>query len=63
MTLLLTMNNVLAMLPGEEFIRIHKSYIFSLKHLEVIERHDVLVGGKEIPIGITYRELFLLIIR
>jgi len=56
---LLTMKDVLGMLSKDEFIRIHKSYIISLKHLEAIERHDVVVGGEQIPVGITYREQFL----
>jgi DNA-binding LytR/AlgR family response regulator len=56
---LLTMKEVLGMLSSNDFIRIHKSYVISLKHLEAIERHDVVVGGVQIPIGITYREQFL----
>ncbi|PKP46332.1 MAG: DNA-binding response regulator [Bacteroidetes bacterium HGW-Bacteroidetes-11] len=56
---LLTMNEVLELLPDDEFVRIHKSYIISLKHLESVDRHDVVAGGKLIPIGVTYREHFL----
>lgn len=56
---LLTMNEVLELLPGKNFVRIHKSYVISLNHIDAIERHDVIIGGKEIPIGITYREHFL----
>lgn len=60
---LLTMKDVLEILPSEEFVRIHKSYIISLKHIDAIERHDVVVGGKQIPIGITYREQFLALVK
>jgi two-component system, LytTR family, response regulator len=60
---LLTMKDILEMLPSEEFVRIHKSFIISLKHLDAIERHDVIIGGKEIPIGVTYREHFLSIMK
>ncbi len=56
---LLTMKDVLEMLPANDFVRIHKSYIIALKHLEAIEKHDVVVGGKKIPIGATFREHFL----
>jgi two-component system, LytTR family, response regulator len=55
---LLTMKEVLELLPSDNFVRIHKSYIISLKHLTAIERHDAVIGGKQIPIGITYREHF-----
>lgn len=58
---LLTMKEVLAILPADSFVRIHKSYIISLKNLDAIERHDVVVNGKQIPIGITYREHFMAI--
>ena len=56
---LLTMKEVLDLLPSSNFVRIHKSYIISLNHIDAIERHDVVVRGKLIPIGVTYREHFL----
>jgi two-component system, LytTR family, response regulator len=56
---LLSMKEVLDLLPIDNFIRIHKSWIISLKHMEAIDAHDVVVGGLKIPIGITYREHFL----
>jgi two-component system, LytTR family, response regulator len=59
---LLTAREVFELLPGDRFVRIHKSFIISLDHIDAIERHDVIVGGKEIPIGNTYREHFLSII-
>lgn len=55
---LLTMKDVLELLPSTSFVRIHKSYIVSLQHIDAVERHDVIIKGKEIPIGITYREQF-----
>lgn len=55
---LLNMKDVLEMLPSKDFVRIHKSYIISMKHLDAIERHDVVIAGKQIPVGITYREHF-----
>lgn len=56
---LLTMKEVLDILPADHFVRIHKSYIISLRHIDVIERQDVVINGKQIPIGITYREHFM----
>jgi len=60
---LLTMKEVLQILPEKIFVRIHKSYIVSLNYIDAIERHDVVVAGKEIPIGITYREHFFKVMR
>jgi DNA-binding LytR/AlgR family response regulator len=56
---LLKMTEVLDLLPSDEFIRIHKSYIVSFKHIDIIEKHRVLIHKKPIPIGISYREHFL----
>ncbi len=56
---LLTMKEALELLPADQFVRVHKSYIVSLRHLDVIERHQVTIAGKTIPIGLTYREQFL----
>ncbi len=56
---LLKMSEVLDLLPSNEFIRIHKSYIVSYKHIDIIEKHQVYINKKKIPIGITYREHFL----
>lgn len=56
---LLTMQEVLDMLSSEIFVRIHKSYLISLKRIDAIEKHDVIINGKQIPIGMTYREQFL----
>ena len=60
---LLPMSDILKMLPSETFVRIHKSYIISLKHIEVIEKAIVLINKTRIPIGITYREHFASIIK
>jgi two-component system LytT family response regulator len=55
---LLTMTEVMECLPADMFARIHKSFVVSMKHIELIEKHDVHIHGKAIPIGNTYRELF-----
>lgn len=60
---LLPMSDILKMLPAKQFIRIHKSYIISFKHIEIIEKGMVVINKKQIPIGITYREQFLGIIK
>jgi DNA-binding LytR/AlgR family response regulator len=60
---LLPMNEILKMLPSNTFKRIHKSYIISLKHIEIIEKAIVVINKTKIPIGITYREHFLNMIK
>jgi len=51
----LSFQEVLKMLPPEMFCRIHKSYIISLKHIDVIEKHQVIIKNRSIPIGQTFR--------
>ena len=60
---LLPMNDILKMLSPNTFVRIHKSYIISLKHIGIIERARVIINKTPIPIGITYREQFSRIVR
>jgi DNA-binding LytR/AlgR family response regulator len=40
------------------FCKIHKSYLISLKHLSIVERHQVTIGKHTIPIGQSYRDEF-----
>ncbi|MFO7830241.1 MAG: LytTR family DNA-binding domain-containing protein [Bacteroidales bacterium] len=55
---LLKMTDILNLLPSDKFIRIHKSYIVSFKHIDIIEKHQVVINKKTIPVGITFREHF-----
>lgn len=55
---LITMSEMLKMLPEKQFYRVHKSYIISMNYVEKIERHQLTVNKKNIPIGITYRKEF-----
>lgn len=55
---LISMTDILKQLPSSEFVRVHKSYIVALKYIDVIEKHQLLISDKAIPIGVTYRELF-----
>ncbi len=55
---LMSMAAALEILPELQFVRIHKSFIVSLKHISVIETHQVQINGNQIPVGSVYRELF-----
>jgi len=56
---LLTLSEATGLLPPSAFIRIHKSYIVSIDKLDIIERHQVTISGKTLPIGLTYRDSFI----
>jgi two-component system, LytTR family, response regulator len=46
-------------LSTHQFIRVHKSYIVALNKIETIERNRIFIGKYIIPVGDTYRDLFL----
>jgi DNA-binding LytR/AlgR family response regulator len=43
-------------LPSSLFIRTHKSYIVSLKHIELIDKNIIHIAAKKLPIGGIYKE-------
>jgi two-component system LytT family response regulator len=51
-----SMKNMEELLPGSQFIRIHKSYIINREFIEFIERGRVVIHKEYLPIGETYRE-------
>lgn len=44
------------MLPKEDFVRIHKSFIIRMERIEAIERNHIIIGSDRIPIGETYQD-------
>jgi two-component system, LytTR family, response regulator len=62
---ILTLNNLKSFsfkLPPDEFIRVHRSYIVSLSHIDSIARNEIYIGKKIIPIGDSFKEDFYQII-
>jgi len=51
-----SMRNMEELLPVQQFIRIHKSYIINRDRIEYIERGRVVINKEYLPIGDTYRE-------
>ena len=60
---LISMAELIKLLPANGFIRIHKSYVISLSQIEIIEKSQVVINKKTLPIGITYREHFASILK
>jgi DNA-binding LytR/AlgR family response regulator len=44
-----------ALLPEDDFIRIHRSFIVSMAKIEGYHAHAVDIAGKELPIGRNYK--------
>ena len=53
-----SLKNVIESLPKNEFVQIHKSYVISLKHIEVTDSFSVFINNKELPIGATFKDAF-----
>jgi DNA-binding LytR/AlgR family response regulator len=43
-------------LPTDQFIRIHKSYIVSIKKIDALEGNQLEVNGEKLPVGKNYRQ-------
>ena len=46
-------------LPDSNFSRVHKSYIIALNHISSINKTQVIIRDKYIPIGDSYKNTFL----
>lgn len=45
-----------AILPRNKFIRTHRSYIVAIGNVDKIERHQVHINGKTIPVSESYMQ-------
>jgi DNA-binding LytR/AlgR family response regulator len=46
-------------LPGENFLRIHKSFIVSISKIEAFTANTIEIQGKELPIGRSFKNAAL----
>jgi DNA-binding LytR/AlgR family response regulator len=58
-----SMTNMSDKLPEDNFIRIHKSFIVSLSKIEAFTSSSIEVPGKELPIGRSYKNAVLEVLR
>lgn len=55
-----SMKAIMDQLPLWRFARVHRSYIVNLAYVDRLDRRSIhLLGGQNIPIGITYRKPLL----
>jgi DNA-binding LytR/AlgR family response regulator len=50
-----TISSIQEMLPPDEFIRVHRSFVVAVNKISSYTNHAVFVGRQEIPIGPLYR--------
>jgi DNA-binding LytR/AlgR family response regulator len=58
-----TLRDLETQLPQPPFYRVHKSYIISIDKIRLVDGNQVYIGDQSIPIGETYRDGFLNLIR
>lgn len=56
---LMNMKRADELLPSDQFMRVHRSYIVRKDKIKVIERSRIIFGKVVIPIGDAYKEAFL----
>jgi len=54
-----TLKNFLESLPEDEFMRIHKSYVINLQHIEFMEGNQVRIAGETLAVSPAHRDEFL----
>lgn len=45
-------------LPAHKFIRVHRSYIVSLLHIDSISKNEISIGKEIVPIGSIFKNDF-----
>jgi two-component system, LytTR family, response regulator len=60
---LMSMKEIMSMLPPDEFARVHRSYIVALPAISKVGSRHVGTAKKDIPIGDIYREEFLQLLK
>ena len=49
-----TFSEVISGLPGDKFVRVHRSYMVAVRKIDKVERHQVTVGTAKIPVSEAY---------
>jgi len=52
----MTMKTIEELLPGNKFIRIHKSYIAAIAFIKSLKKSSVTIGDHELPVSESYQE-------
>jgi DNA-binding LytR/AlgR family response regulator len=56
---LMSFKHLEELLPDENFVRIHKSYLVAMNKIDSIERSRVRIAGELLPVGESYKRQFL----
>lgn len=51
-----TFNEAVSLLPLEKFIRVHRSYLVATNKVDKIERHQLTIGDRKVPVSEAYSQ-------
>ncbi|MDD5186190.1 MAG: LytTR family DNA-binding domain-containing protein [Paludibacter sp.] len=54
----ITMKAMEDMLPGQLFLRVHRSFIVQTDKIKIVERNRIVFGKTHIPVSDSYKEIF-----
>ncbi len=50
-------------LPSDNFIRVHKSYLVAINKIESVERNRITIANTIIPVSDTYKDAFFVVLK
>ena len=56
---LTSMKNMEELLPTDKFMRVHRSFIVALDHIDSVSKNIIQIGDHQIAVGENYKEPFL----
>jgi len=56
---LTSMKNMEELLPSDKFMRVHRSFIVALDHIDSVSKNVIQLGDHHIAVGDNYKDLFL----
>jgi two-component system LytT family response regulator len=51
-----TFIEAISLLPADKFVRVHRSFLVATGKIEKVERHQVTVGGRTVPVSEGYAD-------
>lgn len=59
LTVRMTLKSLLEKLPADKFLRVHRSFVVALRHVEKVRHKTISIGGRELPISPNFEADFL----
>lgn len=56
---LTSMKNMEELLPSDKFMRVHRSFIVSLDHIDSVSKNVIQIGNHQLSVGDNYKDQFL----